>query len=105
MSDRVVGIAVLDKTDSPERLYILCETSDGRRLPTSIPMYLRGTPKILPAQWAYTIVGDSLEVTPSLNWVGVFHNAGNWSVKFIEFDPKEYEHPGDKFRAANRLQK
>ncbi len=102
--DQIVGIAVLDKTSSPEELHILCQTAAGRRLQCSIPVYPAGTPKSLADQWKYTVVGDRLEVTPSVNWIGHFHNSGNWTVQFVIFDPKEYQSAADKFRAVNTLQ-
>jgi len=104
MNDRVIGIAVLDKTDSPERLYIRCETSAGKHLSTEIPVYPIGSPKLMEHQWEYKISGDRIYMTPSVNWVGVFHNEGAWNVQFVLFDPAEFQYPGDQFRSLNGLQ-
>src|SRR5258708_2802237 len=103
MSDRIVGIAVLDKTEWPETLHVLCEKSDGHRMPTSIPVYEKGTDKTLENQWQYVTKGDTLEVTPSVNWIGVFHNDSKWEIPFV-LKGDEYPHAGDQFRAVNGLQ-
>jgi hypothetical protein len=107
MSDMVVGIAVLDRRkmeDTPEELHILCQCADGNRRHTSIPVYPKGGQKTREHQWEYTIRDNMLDVKPSVNWIGVFHNDGAWSIEFRDFTEGEYDRPGDLFRALNGIQ-
>ena len=103
MSDVIVGIAVLDKTEMPEYLHVLCQTGAGKRMGCGIPVYPRGQPKTRKEQWQYDVVGTRLDVTPSLNWIGVFHNSGSWSVEFVPFDKAQFHYAGDQFRSVNGL--
>ncbi len=92
MSDRVVGIAVLDRAAG--RLAIWCQRADGRRLYQDIPVHAAGTPKTCTPSWEYAVAGDTLAMQPSVHvrvdrlegkgWETEFHNEGSWSVRFIE---------------------
>lgn len=100
MSDEVVGVAILDKEHSPQRLLVRCRTSSNGYVDTSlIPVYERGTPKPQTsngAAWEYTVDGGTLHITPSLHvqsqidnvWQTRFHNQYNWSVKFKVSDSR-----------------
>ncbi len=102
MSDQVIGISVLDRMEKPERLYIRCQCADGHVLVTSIPIRRKGEPKTLANEWEYEEDGDTLRITPSLNILGTFHNAFNWSTKFVLFDEAKYlGHPGLQLKMEN----
>jgi hypothetical protein len=104
MPDEIKGIAVMDRRcedGDPERLEVMCHCSDGRKLACHIPVYAKRTPKTRKEQWQYEVKGDRLDVTPSLNWVGTFHNGYNWSVQFVEFDADNYPSPRAQLRAIN----
>ena len=104
MEDKVIGVAVLFEEDGIEFLMIRCQCGDGRILPTDIPVYPAGGTPIRNPSWEYTIRGDELDVRPSVNWVGVFHNSGAWSVKFVRHDTSQYKYAGDQFREVNGTQ-
>jgi hypothetical protein len=102
-ADRVVGVAILDRTMSPERLIVKLERGDGKPInPTVIPVYPKGTPKPATrngAAWEYEVRGNRLHITPSLHvrhqnsltleWVTDFHNGYSWDVEFREARPKD----------------
>lgn len=103
MSDHVVGIAILDRTMSPERLIVKLERGDRKFInPIVIPVYAKGAPKPAThngAAWEYEVRGNRLFITPSLHvrhqntltleWVTDFHNGYSWDVEFREAGPKE----------------
>lgn len=97
-----MGIAVLDRDEKPHQLHILCQCADGQKRHTDIPVYTDGEPKEMTHQWKYSIQGDTLHVTPSVNWLNVFHNAGSWSVRFQEWKPGgDHQCAHDMFRELN----
>jgi len=104
MSDEIIGTAILFEEEGVEILLIRCKCGNGRILPSDIPVYPVGGKRVREHQWEYTVRGDWLDVRPSVNWVGVFHNAGSWSVKFQRFDPTKWKCPGDQFREVNGTQ-
>lgn len=93
--DEIVGIAVLaEMAPGVERLFVTCHSAANRYLhQASLRVHARGTPEPREGHpfWVYTVRGDMLDVTPSLNILegddpnakSKFHNAGNWSVKFV----------------------
>lgn len=111
MSDFVAGIAILDRTMTPQRLAILCRPAGKHDRVEIIPVYAKGTPKPVThngAAWEYEIHGDRLFVTPSVHcrsqrprpggderdpsqweWQTDFHNAGSWDVQFRDAGPPE----------------
>lgn len=120
MSDMIVGIAILDRTMTPQRLACLCRPAGKPDRIDIIPVYEKGTPKpVTPngAAWEYEVRGDRLFVTPSvharsqhpltLEWRTDFHNAGSWDVQFREVgrasnDPRwETKHLWEALREAN----
>lgn len=107
MPDLVIGTAILFEEDGLEMLMLRLQCGNGDKHSTNIPVYPRGGKKVRTHQWEYVKDGETLHITPSLNWVGVFHNSGAWSVKFQQFDParSKWQYPGDQFREVNGLQK
>lgn len=106
MADEIIGVAVIDRRGNEcrggcEDLHVACKCSDGRVLVCDIPVYADGKPKTLTHQWKYSVSGDRLNMTPSLNWQGVFHNGSSWSVRFVEYDPNEYGSPRMQLKALN----
>lgn len=102
MRDHVVGIAILDKTEFPEELLIRCRRANGEEFDSCIPVYEKGKPKVRTHQWQYTVVGDTLHITPSVNMFGQgWHNEANWSVRFVQFDQARFETPRDQLRIFN----
>lgn len=89
MSDEIKGVAVLDDTAWPERLYFVA-------VPASRPAFVHYIP-VGPIKdercWAYTRRGAELDVQPSVlirrpmrrdertvEWVEAFHSPGSWTV-------------------------
>ena len=105
MSDRIVGIAVLDRTVHPPALYCLFQRADGEQNTDDIPVWTDGDPVVRQHQWHYSIVDDTLHVNPSVNWPSWnFHNEGTWSIPFRMFSPDcGYVSARDYFRHLNGL--
>lgn len=93
--DHVTGIAVLREVDDGrEYLTILCRSDKTRTIDTlTIPVVEHGQAhnhKQKP--WVYAANGDTLHVSPSVRWMGrdgqpdVFHNGGQWSVKYFRMN-------------------
>lgn len=118
MINEVEGIAVLERGDTGENLFVLCHYPDGRKNLIIIPV--RGIGTEGPANaWTYEIKGDVIYVSPSLKvlshapgiehpkappQVERFHNGGSWSVPVKEFWIGKrilYTTPYDLFRALN----
>jgi hypothetical protein len=107
MSDRIVGVAILDETSTPARLHFVCERANGDRKPwiDSIPVRPMDSPE-LPGtiSWEYRDKGERLDMRPSVKmsevcghtedtppkpiWREFFHNDGQWSVLFIRWKPR-----------------
>lgn len=94
--DVVIGIAILDKSRSPEHLLVRCQPYGKPEEFASIPVYARGTAKPQTPAWEYFDMGGILEVRPSLRIMSHkdgdpdrFHNDGVWTVKFFECPPNE----------------
>lgn len=108
-ADRAIGIAILEANHadpSHEFLTVLCKPANAEAAYCRIPIRPKGARKVLEHQWEYEIEPPhTLKVTPSLNWVGFFHNDGEWRIDFQFFEPGQWVHPGDQFRAVNQLQK
>lgn len=104
MSDYIGGIAILDRRD-PRREHLHAFGIRDGKPPTyiSIPVYPKGTPKPSECAWEYQIIGDKLDVTPSVrqmsgpNGPDIFHNTYNWQVQFKECVADAYE----EIKAAN----
>lgn len=98
MSDRVVGVAVLQRATKPySTLWIMCETVAGPYMGKRkewIPVRFDGVQD--PAVWNATIRDNVIHVRPSVRVTTsvpdgntmrpteVFHNDGIWQVNFIE---------------------
>lgn len=106
MQDTIVGIAVLymDPDRDCEYLIIRCACADGSIKTCEIPVYPSGTPKPKDREhcWSYAEHGQSIDCSPSVNWVGVFHNQGRWQVRFERFGPDSgFINPGDLYTHLN----
>jgi hypothetical protein len=112
MSDRVVGVAVLDRTVEPEVLHVLCfadRPGGGFVFPHSIPVHEEGKPPASGCEWTYRVQGKGmLRVRPSVRVQGktrcgrdaAFHNAADWVVRFVDRDLLVVE-PSLQLRLAN----
>lgn len=118
MSDKIVGIAVLDRTKEPpashetEWLHVCCTYKNDQLVHSAVPIRPKGTPADK-YSWEYEIKDDTIHVTPSLRIsttrprgnanepVELFHSDGVWSVKFKEFFPREYEDAYALFKILN----
>lgn len=95
MSDRFEGTGLLFEFDGLECLHVLAVRANGDRKPErmAIPVRPRGTPPKDRLTWEYVVIGDELEVSPSVKVGGMdghpetFHNEGLWRVKFERFTP------------------
>jgi hypothetical protein len=100
VNDEVVGVALLDDLHTPAELGIICAPfkTGGPKFPTWIPVKLRGDPDPTgtPSPWEIAIRGEFLDVRPSVKVsVGlgkdgmreIFHNGGNWTVRFARKSP------------------
>jgi hypothetical protein len=124
MSDRVIGIAVLEKPEGRRQLlHILCDPCDHpgeKPFHHYIPVLPKESPEPNPTyvHWKYEVKGDRLHVTPSVRisttrpkgegteLVEIFHNEGAWSVAFQDHTNRaEFPHASDQFRMINGLQK
>lgn len=95
ITDQVVGVAVLDRSDAPERLYACCLSTDGHRQLAVIPVR-PGAPLAANGEacWTYHEDGKVLHLSPSLRLVNhhpddppgltrqTFHSTFSWSVRF-----------------------
>lgn len=110
--DEIIGIAILDNSVRPRRLYAIHRCGDGRQFIDDIPVYDHREPKPCEPCWAFRMEGDWLHVTPSVHWRYQvppnetwhtrFHNAGSWSVRFQYAEPPESG--SHQVLAANRLE-
>jgi hypothetical protein len=116
MSDKIVGIAVLDRTrdalHETEWLHVCCTYKNGQLVHSAVPVRPKGTPD-KQYSWEYELKDDMIHVTPSLKIsttrplgdenesVELFHSDGAWSVKYVEFFPVDYEQSYDMFRKLN----
>jgi len=91
-ADAVIGTAVLTEPERdpewPAQLYICCRVgATGKVHGCGIPVYRAGEAKTLTEQWLIENVSATrLRVRPSLNWVGRFHNDGDWQVDYVKGD-------------------
>lgn len=101
--DRVIGVAILDRTETPEELVMRCQKRTGEIFVCAIPVYRKGTEKVYQNQWAYETQLDTLNMTPSVNMPGrPFHNAFSWSVRFQFYDPDKFGSPRIQLEEANK---
>lgn len=98
MADEIIGIAILDNSVRPRRLYALHRKHDGQQFIDWIPCYDFREPKPCEPCWQFRMDTDgvTLHFTPSVHWryqmpdqrwVDRFHNSGQWSVKFKYAEP------------------
>jgi hypothetical protein len=110
-----VGTAILAKSDQGETLFFYRQTKDGPWIEDSIPVGPKDSPN--PSglcRWDYVEKGDTLECSPSVRvsttrpskanpavqeTVELFHNDGQWSIKFKRDDGSGMIWP--QLRAAN----
>lgn len=95
--DRAIGTAVLVITPTYHWLWFLMvgrniegtSWNDIPTLPADAAQPAERLPSHFPENrpWRYTVAGDMLSVTPSVNigneW---WHNGGQWSVKFVTLE-------------------
>jgi hypothetical protein len=128
MSDEVKGLAVLDDRGNPPILFAtgVPAANSGRNKfeLVRIPMRPRGTPRTKAKEWEYDIQGDEIHVTPSVRIsvnipqpgqedkfpevfreIELFHNGGDWRVRFVLWsaaaDKLPDDHPWDYWRRHN----
>lgn len=92
--DRILPIAILDRSLRPQRLYFYRCRKDGIKHSDSLPVYPAGSAKPCEPAWCYEVHGNMLHVRPSLlirttipdgdkmKEVELFHNEGFWTVQF-----------------------
>lgn len=113
MADEIIGIAILDNSVRPRRLYALYRKHDGQQFIDWIPCYDYREAKPCDPCWRFQIDvdGKTLHFTPSVwwrfqmppdqTWHDRFHNSGQWSVAFQYAVPP---HSGAyQVRAANGM--
>lgn len=94
MNDVIAGLCVLaNMSEGLDFLYCIQQHADGRREHSHIPCVEIGHPKRLANPpfpiWNYRRMGDHLDFNPSVHDTSSgFHNAANWSVRFVELNPK-----------------
>lgn len=105
MVDLIIGVAVLYEEAGVEHLFIRCQCADGSIKTCEIPVHPKGSAPRRSPSWEYVIAPDGSTLTgrPSVNWVDVFHNQGEWSVAFVRFEthPEKFQYPGDLYRHLN----
>ncbi len=127
MSDEIKGLAVLDDRGTPWRLFAtgVPAAGSGRDVTiVMIPVRPRGSPRTAPAEWEFDVQGDLIHVTPSVRLSvnlpvpgradefpkvhlvrELFHNGGDWTVRFVLWsaaaDKLPDDHPWDYWRRAN----
>lgn len=89
MPDQIVGTAILVVGVLPHKLHVHCRRPNGTLLHQELPVSPKGTQD---SSWHYEIKGDAIHVHPSVKIttteppnhteVELFHNDGQWSVKF-----------------------
>lgn len=81
--------------EGQEYLDLLAVRANGDQKPhrMQIPVQEGGSPQRPRMTWKYRIIGDQLEVSPSVKVGGTdghpetFHNEGLWRVRFERFTP------------------
>jgi hypothetical protein len=116
MADKIIGVAVLDlrpctlEWAMTHFLHVACEcgNSDQKVRLTYIPVLPAGSAKTRTHQWFYTIAHAAprgevgrLAVSPSLNWLKVFHNDAQWEVLYVEYDHEKWGSPVLALKAVN----
>jgi len=127
MSDEIKGLAILDDRGTRLMLFAtgVCEPGSGREPQlVMIPLRERGTAPGATVEWEYDIAGDMIHVTPSVaistnrpivgreeeypavaEPIALFHNGGEWSVRYVRWsvapDKLPDDHPWEYWRRVN----
>lgn len=90
--DATVGTCIIDTVgDGADILHVVCLSESRRWIQTlAIAAHESGCVTTWPhPRWAYRIVGDTIEVTPSLRVIGAagaedqFQNCTPWRIQFV----------------------